>query len=80
MDDFEENGCDDECCLKCGNGVLDPDEECDANEEYCLPGCKVKKGYECFNHAAGFVYCLPVCGDGIQTKEEACDSDLMIEI
>lgn len=64
MDNKGGNGCKDECCLKCGNHHLDEGEQCDGDLEHCLPNCKVKKGYKCYNHDGGFVYCLPDCGDG----------------
>lgn len=47
----------------CGNGILEPDEQCDAGDENsdsapnaCRTSCR-----------------LPSCGDGVSDQEEACD-------
>jgi cysteine-rich repeat protein len=51
---------------ECGNGVVDPGEEC--NE----PGLTCGSGESCNNATCSCVY-SPVCGNGILDPGEECD-------
>lgn len=52
------------CAPKCGNGVLDPGEECDDGNDYGYDNCR----YQCKNN---------ICGDGtINSGVEQCDGGL----
>lgn len=50
------DGCDEDCRLECGNGALDPGEECEPTDDAACPG-------ECFpsGHPEGCT-CPPPCG------------------
>ncbi|HTQ03989.1 MAG TPA: DUF4215 domain-containing protein, partial [Polyangiaceae bacterium] len=56
-------GCDANCQLKCGNGVLDPGEQCDdgilaGGYGRCAAGCVITE----------------FCGDGVRSGPEQCDN------
>jgi tRNA A-37 threonylcarbamoyl transferase component Bud32 len=61
----------------CGNGVLDPDEECDyhyapnSTAIPCSPFCKCIAGYLPLNDTAGNCYAL--CGDSFVAPYEECE-------
>ncbi|MDP9035357.1 MAG: DUF4215 domain-containing protein [Myxococcota bacterium] len=59
--------------LTCGDGRLDPGEQCDTGALNgtggCSSSCTVLPGWQC---AAGFA-CVSVCGDGLVTGTEQCD-------
>ena len=61
-------------CWDCGDGRLDPGEECDdGNLEYrdgCNALCQMERGYTC---TGGQCTSLSYCGDGMVTAGEACD-------
>ncbi|MCY1059607.1 DUF4215 domain-containing protein [Nannocystis sp. SCPEA4] len=64
-DGWENNGpgqpCESDCTRpSCGNGELDPGEECDDGNTYALDGCT--DGCR-----------LATCGDGLPTDDEECD-------
>jgi len=56
--------CHDDCCPDCGDGVLDPTEQCDdgnnADNDGCSAGCLDEDG-------------TPTCGNGIWEAGEQCD-------
>jgi len=62
----------------CGNGILDPGEDCDDGNtqsgDGCSKLCKLECGYTC-NCGDPTKLCiyLVVCGDGIRSSSEACD-------
>jgi hypothetical protein len=49
----------------CGDGVRDPDEDCDGNNAACA------NGLVCNENCA----CVDFCGNGVATGGEACDGD-----
>jgi len=62
---------------RCGNGLLDPGEQCDdhnrVNRDGCSSLCQIEPGFAC--PAAGAL-CVPstsTCGDGRVAVDEACD-------
>ena len=68
-DEGQNNGgpsskCDTSCAVKCGNGHLDPGEQCDlgtANNTGAYGGCKAT------------CQLAPYCGDGVKQANEGCD-------
>jgi cysteine-rich repeat protein len=59
----------------CGNGVLDPGEECDdgasASGDGCSTGCTIDSGWTCSGTPS---ICTSACGDGvIAVGVEECD-------
>ena len=56
----------------CGDGVKQPQEECeDGNQaagDGCAPNCVVETGYTCSTFG-----CFPLCGDGLLRDTESCD-------
>jgi fibro-slime domain-containing protein len=61
----------------CGDGALDPGEQCDDGNTTGGDGCSanclvVEQGYTC---AAAGAECAPavICGDGLQSSSEQCD-------
>lgn len=68
-----EPGCGDVYCrellARCGNGALDPAEECELGGRGCDDACRCRAGFR----AAGNVNCEAVCGDGIVVEGEECD-------
>lgn len=70
--DGDGNGIDDACedaGPRCGNGALDPGEQCDGTDDLLCPDQCRPPGHlqECT--------CPPVCGNGIIEKGEQCDGD-----
>jgi cysteine-rich repeat protein len=69
------------CTRVCGDGVASPGEECDdgnaLDHDGCTPDCHAEPGYFCdeppSDDDVSAPPCTPVCGDGLQTSEEACD-------
>ena len=74
------------CTLLCGNGALEPSEECDdyntLDGDGCTSTCIVESGYSCSridNTAANPDVCSvqstaqATCGNGIKEEEEECD-------
>ena len=62
----------------CGNGVVDPSEECDDGnrdvDDGCSANCRVEEGWLCDGAPST---CVPICGDGLAVGDEPCDaSDL----
>jgi len=51
----------------CGDGRLDPSEQCDIDSPGCAE-CKVVRGYECTSES-----CTAKCGDSIVVGQEECD-------
>lgn len=65
---------------ECGNGEIEPGEECDDGDtaagDGCSTTCEVESNYACRETADGSSEChLIVCGDGIVDGNEACDDD-----
>jgi len=56
--------CPSDCCPDCGNGVLDPGEECDDGNNVSGDGC---------NKGCGDEDGVAVCGNGIWEAGEECD-------
>jgi cysteine-rich repeat protein len=60
----------------CGNGVLDPREECDdgnaKNGDGCSSLCQIEINYVCPSPGQPCID-TAVCGNGIWTPDEACD-------
>ncbi len=61
---------------KCGNGVLDPGEQCDDgnsdNGDGCSRICQIENNYECPTPGQPCVN-MAKCGNGILTSDEICD-------
>ncbi len=59
---------------KCGDGVVNNDEDCDDGNavagDGCSPSCKVEAGFSCAGSPSA---CTPVCGDGLMLGAEKCD-------
>jgi fibro-slime domain-containing protein len=62
--------------MTCGNGRIDPGEECDdgntTNGDGCTSLCQIEANWDCPNAGQPCVY-IAVCGNGILTSNEACD-------
>jgi cysteine-rich repeat protein len=64
---------------KCGNGIVEDDEECDdgnnKNRDGCKRKCEIMKGWSCFEDMYGFSHCEKTakCGDGEVQPREDCD-------
>jgi cysteine-rich repeat protein len=58
----------------CGNGVVDPGEGCDDQNNQsgdgCSKACAVEPGFTCSGKPS---VCVTHCGDGIAAGQEACD-------
>ncbi len=57
----------------CGNGALDPEEECDPGklaDPGCDGDCRVVEGWSCEGEPS---VCAPVCGDGLVVAEGECE-------
>ncbi|HEY4184765.1 MAG TPA: DUF4215 domain-containing protein [Polyangia bacterium] len=63
--------------LKCGNGSLDPGEDCDDGNTNDMPSdgctrlCQIEAGWTCPN--VGEACSPPKCGDGVLADSETCD-------
>ena len=64
--------------VPCGNGVIDPGEECDDGNaisgDGCSRVCQIEACWACGTCGTG-VPCVvkPICGDGVITPPERCD-------
>jgi fibro-slime domain-containing protein len=62
--------------MTCGNGKLDPGEQCDDGNtvggDGCTPLCQIEKGWTCPTPGQPCVRDA-VCGDGVITPPETCD-------
>jgi cysteine-rich repeat protein len=58
----------------CGDGILDPEEQCDDGRnddgDGCNSSCAIEPGYSCAGQPSG---CTPGCGDGVIAGSEQCD-------
>jgi cysteine-rich repeat protein len=67
----------------CGNGQLDPGEECDDGNRYlgdgCSPLCQIECSWVCgtCGPAPPCTHAL-ACGDGVRTRGEACDDGNLV--
>jgi cysteine-rich repeat protein len=63
-------------CFRCGNGRIDPGEECDAGqangEGYCDPSCRTRCG-------DGAVEWPEECDDGSRQNGDGCSSQCLVE-
>jgi len=57
----------------CGNGVLDPGEQCDDGNTKDGDGCSATCQFECQPIPGQTCIGLPRCGNGVLTSNEACD-------
>ncbi|MBU1510151.1 DUF4215 domain-containing protein [Myxococcota bacterium] len=59
----------------CGNGVLDPNEQCDdfnrLPDDGCSVTCVLEEGWDCGDTLP--TVCTPICGDGRVVGLEPCD-------
>jgi fibro-slime domain-containing protein len=62
--------------MLCGNGVLDPGEQCDDGNtvggDGCTPLCQIEQGWTCPTPGQPCVR-TEICGDGILQPPEQCD-------
>lgn len=59
--------------LTCGNGSLEPEEQCDpgkGDDPGCDADCRVVEGWSCEGEPS---VCAPVCGDGLVVAEGECE-------
>ncbi len=58
----------------CGNGIIEPGEECDDGNtlsgDGCSATCRIEQGWECTGEPS---VCVTVCGDGLIRGNEECD-------
>jgi cysteine-rich repeat protein len=58
----------------CGDGILEPPEQCDDGNtisgDGCDPDCKIEAGYTCAGQPS---VCTSTCGDGVVAGDEQCD-------
>jgi len=63
----------------CGNGVLDPNEQCDdfnsLPDDGCSASCEWEEGWDCGDALP--TLCLAICGDGRVVGLEPCDDGAM---
>lgn len=83
--------CDESCC---GNGALDPGEQCDEGQYKSFPGCtalcQIEQGWSCptpgkpcvFNSVCGngIVEGFEQCDDGNTTSGDGCSSTCQLEV
>ena len=62
--------------MLCGNGMLDPGEQCDDGHDVggqgCTPLCQIEQGWSCPTPGQPCVH-TEVCGDGVLQSPEQCD-------
>ncbi len=63
------------CETLCGDGLLDPNEQCDDGNQVpgdgCNAECRVETGWTCSGAPS---VCTPICGDGLVKGDELCDT------
>jgi cysteine-rich repeat protein len=68
---FDPGGC---TTPLCGNGRLEPGEQCDDGDtlpgDGCTASCQEENGWECLGEPST---CETICGDGLVAGAEACD-------
>ena len=61
--------------ISCGDGLIEPGEECDdgnsASNDGCSSSCQIEKGWSCPTPGAACV--AAKCGDGVVAGSETCD-------
>src|SRR5262249_36756068 len=66
----------DAAATPCGNGVIDPGEQCDdfnaASGDGCSASCQLEAGFVCPTIGAPCIH-LVYCGDGVVEPPETCD-------
>ncbi len=72
-----QSDCDVNCQYTCGNGVVDPNEECDPNDAASVATCTASGGTCVSGPSTDENACkcvpLPVCGNGAVEAGEQCD-------
>lgn len=76
VDAFPETRINIASCFECGDGTIDPGEECEiGDEQVCDAGNGYSGTQECSQDCLGWGECIPTesCGDGIVNGDEQCD-------
>lgn len=62
---------------ECGNGYVEPGEECDDNNsdngDGCNSACEKEEGFICLGASVQPTVCVTICNDGLIRGDEVCD-------